>query len=480
MKPVVSSLVALAIAIAPVSAFAAKSPHAKTHITHKASGKVEKAGKTASKKKDKEKDSEKSPMVRVKASSGGKKDGAHLKPAALHHAHNVDLGGPGHKEPKTDGHGVIVAASMRAPLAHGKAQPSKLAPSAATKHAEMPRLPNPNAGKPSKGGAEKGARKPAAQKHEIASDANDGEPTRDEELAELGARIRGILKSASAEKSSLDSEDSVRSEKAAKATALADKSKPSEATKAPCNKEPVEVVRGPEVERFALTKCDGSIAPLAVEHLSIMIRPGGAARPTAPIAELAKKPGPELAHGIRRVDTRLIERLQHVVDHFSKPTAPAKLLVISGYRPASIGSMHSAGRAIDFRVDGVRNEDVVAFCKTLSDTGCGFYPNSSFVHIDVRDAGAGHVSWIDVSGPGETPRYVSSWPPPRASEARPRTDMGGSDRPSEHPLEKTSLTRIERLVEEGESLLRARRPIEHEGVPDSADDHPAERSAAPQ
>ena len=49
--------------------------------------------------------------------------------------------------------------------------------------------------------------------------------------------------------------------------------------------------------------------------------------------------------------------------------------------------MHSTGRAMDFRIDGVKNEDVVAFCKTINDTGCGFYPNSSFVHMDVREAG---------------------------------------------------------------------------------------------
>jgi hypothetical protein len=67
---------------------------------------------------------------------------------------------------------------------------------------------------------------------------------------------------------------------------------------------------------------------------------------------------------------------------------------------------------MDFRIEGVKNEDVVAFCKTLDDTGCGYYPNSSFVHVDVRDPGAGHVAWIDASGPGEAPRYVASWPPP--------------------------------------------------------------------
>jgi len=50
--------------------------------------------------------------------------------------------------------------------------------------------------------------------------------------------------------------------------------------------------------------------------------------------------------------------------------------------------------------------------KTLDDTGCGYYPNSSFVHMDVRDPETGHVAWIDASGPGETPRYVAQWPEP--------------------------------------------------------------------
>ena len=76
------------------------------------------------------------------------------------------------------------------------------------------------------------------------------------------------------------------------------------------------------------------------------------------------------------------------------------------------GYQRWAKRAIDFRSEGTRNE-VVAFCKTLTDTGCGFHPNSSFVHLDVRDSGAGHVSRIDASGLGE-PRYVTAWPPKSA------------------------------------------------------------------
>jgi hypothetical protein len=184
----------------------------------------------------------------------------------------------------------------------------------------------------------------------------------------------------------------------------------------------IEVMRGTEEEKVTLTKCDGSVAPLAVESLSILARPGSAAKPAAPIKELAKKSGTEIAPGVRRLDARLVERLQSMIDHFAKAGTTPRVFVVSGYRPSSAGSFHAMGRALDFKIDGVKNEDLVAFCKTIPDTGCGFYPNSAFIHIDVRDAGAGHVSWIDASGPGESPKYVAAWPPPKSDDD---LDLGG-------------------------------------------------------
>jgi len=185
--------------------------------------------------------------------------------------------------------------------------------------------------------------------------------------------------------------------------------------KKPCLNEMIEVVRGPEESRFALTKCDGSAAPLALEQLSILARAGSAAKPTEPVSALAKSTGTQIAPGIKRVDPGLLSRLQTIVTHFAKGSQHAKVAVISGYRPKSEGSYHASAKALDFRIEGVRNEEVVAFCKTLVDTGCGYYPNSSFVHVDVRPVGTGHVSWIDASGPGESPRYVASWPPPNVA-----------------------------------------------------------------
>src|ERR1700733_2200746 len=42
-----------------------------------------------------------------------------------------------------------------------------------------------------------------------------------------------------------------------------------------CNKPPVEIVAGTESATLSLTRCDGKAAPLAVEQLSVLARPGG-------------------------------------------------------------------------------------------------------------------------------------------------------------------------------------------------------------
>ena len=175
-----------------------------------------------------------------------------------------------------------------------------------------------------------------------------------------------------------------------------------------CAKPSVEVVAGPESATFPLERCDGEAIPASVDKLSILARPAGTARPKEP---LAGKHGAELAPGIRRVDARLAERLELVADHFRKEGEPARIILVAP-RSRSAGSYHASGRALDFRIDGADNDAVIAFCKTMQDTGCGYYPNGGFVHLDVRDAGAGHVSWIDVSKAGEAPKYVTAWPLP--------------------------------------------------------------------
>ncbi len=103
------------------------------------------------------------------------------------------------------------------------------------------------------------------------------------------------------------------------------------------------------------------------------------------------------------VEPRLVALLRVVSNHFGS----RKIEVVSGYRPFTPTqynphSNHMHGKAIDFRVVGVPNEVVRDFCRTLKNTGCGYYPNSVFVHMDARDKS---TYWIDYSRPGERPNY---------------------------------------------------------------------------
>jgi uncharacterized protein YcbK (DUF882 family) len=102
-------------------------------------------------------------------------------------------------------------------------------------------------------------------------------------------------------------------------------------------------------------------------------------------------------------DPRLVALVGIVSDHFGgRP-----LQVISGYRaytPTQYTphSNHNYGKALDFRIQGIPNEALRDFCLTLRNVGCGYYPNSTFVHLDVRDTKA---YWVDRSRPGEPPLY---------------------------------------------------------------------------
>jgi hypothetical protein len=176
-----------------------------------------------------------------------------------------------------------------------------------------------------------------------------------------------------------------------------------------CLKLPVELV-SVESTTFALAKCDGTAVPAAVDRLS-------------------KLAGAPFGHNL---DARLVEQLEAAVDHFRSREVP-RVVLLSGYRPPSGGNYHSTGRALDFRIDGVEDEALFAFCKTLADTGCGYYPHSSFVHMDVRDPGTGHIAWTDMSKPGEPPRYVPSTDVASPSEPAPKDSSPDVANPSDPP-----------------------------------------------
>ncbi|MEM9068773.1 MAG: LysM peptidoglycan-binding domain-containing protein [Myxococcota bacterium] len=126
---------------------------------------------------------------------------------------------------------------------------------------------------------------------------------------------------------------------------------------------------------------------------------------------------------------RLVRVLTQISDHFGGRT----LNILSGYRPAggqtNEGSRHVSGEAVDLRVQGVSNRILRDYARTLDRVGVGYYPNSTFVHVDVRDRKA---YWVDRSGRGESADYV------RDRAAREQVDPGESDAPSDASGSETS------------------------------------------
>ena len=105
-----------------------------------------------------------------------------------------------------------------------------------------------------------------------------------------------------------------------------------------------------------------------------------------------------------KIDPRLVTLIAQVSDHFGgRP-----IEIISGFRPKTPTqytphSNHNVGKAMDMRIAGVPNEVLRDYCRTFKQTGVGYYPNSLFVHFDVRKTS---TFWIDLSKPGEAPKYV--------------------------------------------------------------------------
>jgi LysM repeat protein/uncharacterized protein YcbK (DUF882 family) len=139
----------------------------------------------------------------------------------------------------------------------------------------------------------------------------------------------------------------------------------------------------------------GKVAPGAIESISKLFAATGS-RP--------------------RVDARLIALLADVSEHFGgRP-----IRVVSGWRDHSYfeDSRHKHSQAVDFSIAGVTNTVLRDYVRRFRNCGVGFYPNSSFVHLDVRESAA---YWVDYAGPGEAPRNK-----PRAErrDAIAETDQG--------------------------------------------------------
>ncbi|HEV8551626.1 MAG TPA: DUF882 domain-containing protein [Polyangiaceae bacterium] len=121
--------------------------------------------------------------------------------------------------------------------------------------------------------------------------------------------------------------------------------------------------------------------------------------------------------------TAICELLGATGDHPGAPDRLIRLLVdvsntfggrpihiVSGYRTTSFfrDSRHKTSQAVDFAIVGVPNAVARDYLMSLDNVGVGYYPNSSFLHLDVRPHS---TRWVDYAGPGEAPRKTPHAPP---------------------------------------------------------------------
>jgi uncharacterized protein YcbK (DUF882 family) len=105
---------------------------------------------------------------------------------------------------------------------------------------------------------------------------------------------------------------------------------------------------------------------------------------------------------------RMNPRLLHLLWETGRHWPGQRIEVVSGFRHPTVAknphSPHMKGLACDFRVVGVKNTDLRDYLRrAYPHIGVGYYPNSSFVHMDVRQGPS--AFWIDYSGPGENALY---------------------------------------------------------------------------
>ncbi len=142
-----------------------------------------------------------------------------------------------------------------------------------------------------------------------------------------------------------------------------------------------------------------------------------------------------------RIHGRLIRLLVRVSDQFGgRP-----IRIVSGFRPHGEArytphSKHTLGRAVDFSVPGIPNDVLRDYLRqTMKDVGVGYYPNSTHVHLDIREEDA---YWVDYSSPGKPPSY------------------GGPPRPQRAPVNKVDLHKALTEIARSATPVPASSPLE--------------------
>ncbi len=103
---------------------------------------------------------------------------------------------------------------------------------------------------------------------------------------------------------------------------------------------------------------------------------------------------------------RLIRNIYRISRRYPGRT----IYIYSGYRSRRVANLrtsyHVKGQAADIRVEGVSNQRLRDYLlANFKPCGVGYYPNSSFVHFDVREKPA---FWVDYSGRGESADYATN------------------------------------------------------------------------
>jgi LysM repeat protein len=103
------------------------------------------------------------------------------------------------------------------------------------------------------------------------------------------------------------------------------------------------------------------------------------------------------------------ERLLRLLVDVSNTFGGRPIHIVSGYRTTSFfrDSRHKTSQAMDFAIVGVPNSVVRDYLMGLENVGVGYYPNSTFLHLDVRPRS---THWVDYAGPGEAPRKTAHAP----------------------------------------------------------------------
>jgi uncharacterized protein YcbK (DUF882 family) len=151
-------------------------------------------------------------------------------------------------------------------------------------------------------------------------------------------------------------------------------------------------------------------APVMLEHvnrheaMSLRLRDGEG----RPVKGIQKRFDRFLRCHHTNVQHAMSPRLMRLMYQTGRHWPGHRLEVVAGYRHPEVAknphSPHMKGLACDFRVEGVKNTKLRDYLRrNFQKVGVGYYPNSTFVHLDVRKDKS--AFWIDYSGPGDRAMY---------------------------------------------------------------------------